>query len=132
MRKLLASLLFLPILFGGIGGMDMPVVHAPSAIESGEAATARGAQLPLSGHMSAAAVAAPGVLLQIGSGDSWRTPARGPRAGQQMLPPHARGSETRTQLDRLQRSRLDFRQSLARARANEPATFGNPPPASRT
>lgn len=132
MRKLLASLLFLPVLFGGTGGSDMPVEHAPSAFESVEAATARSSQLPLPGHMSAAAFAAPGVLLEVGSGDTWRTPARSGRAAQQMPPAHARDGEARTHLDRLQRSRLDFRQSLARARANEPTTFGNPPPASPT
>ena len=132
MRKLLVSLLFLPVLFGGTGGTDMPVGYAPSAIESVEAATARSAQPPLPGHMSAAAFAAPGALLEIGSADTWRTPARSGRAGEQMQPARARGGEARTHLDRLQRSRLGFRQSLARARANEPATFGNPPPASQT
>ena len=128
MRKLLVSLLFLPVLFGGTGGTDMPVGYAPAAIESVEAARARSAQPPLPGHISAAAFAAPGALLEIGSADNWRTPARG-RAVEQMLPARARGGEARTHLDRLQRSRLEFRQSLARARANEPTTFGNPPPA---
>lgn len=132
MRKLLASLLFLPFLFGGSGGAFVPVAHAPIAVERLETAASGNAQLPLPAHLSAAGFAAPPTLLEIGSVDNWRTPTRGGRASDSMLPGQGRSANARTHLERLQRSRLEFRHTLARARANQPTTYGNPPPASST
>lgn len=132
MRKLLASLLFLPVLFGGSGGAVMPPADAISCIESIGATAVSTAQLPLPGYLSAAAFAAPTALLEVGSTDNWRTPTRTGRGSQHAVPAHARCDEARTHLDRLQRGRLEFGHSLTRARVSEPTTFGNPPPASQT
>lgn len=132
MRKLLASLLFLPLLSGASGGTVVRLADAPSPVESVAVAGAWSASLPLPVHVSDEAFAAPTTLLQIGATDNWRTATRSGRSSHDMLSARAHGGEARTHLDRLQRSRLEFGHTLARARANEPTTFGNPPPASQT
>lgn len=140
MKKLLASLLFLPFLAGANAGTVMPGGNAAPTASGYETAStgsissvaAPAAQPSLPGHLSAGVFTLPIALLETGTADTWRTPTRSGRSHTDPLHPRARTAETRTHIHTLQRSMLEFGHMLARVRANEPATFGNPPPASQT
>jgi hypothetical protein len=140
MKKLLASLLFLPFLAGANAGPVTTIGHAAGLVPGYHSAAtgsissirAPATQPSLPGHLSAGVFTVPIALLETGSADTWRTPTRSGRSHTDPLHHGARAAETRTHIHTLQRSMLEFGHTLARVRANEPATFGNPPPASRT
>lgn len=149
MKKLLASLLFLPFLLGvnvgtalpgdfttpmatgasTVPGLDIRVIEAPAAVSS---IAAPAAQPSLPGHLATGALTGPTFLIETGSTGTWRAPTRSMRSPAGPLHPAALTARTRTHISTVQRRVLEFEHTLARAHASRPATFGNPPPASTT
>jgi hypothetical protein len=125
MRKLLASLLVLPFLLGA----NVPVAVPGERVDDTVSTLA---QPSLAGHLSAAWSAAPPALPDAGPADSWRTATRTHRAHADPLASRSRTTVDRTHIATVRRARLSFGHVLARAHANVPATFGNPPPTSPT
>jgi hypothetical protein len=131
MRKLFASLLVLPFL-AGANRPTAPGDHRPAAGEIVSIAAHPAPNHAWPGHIAAPGFVTPSALLEVGSGGSWRTPTRTQRTRSDPPPTAARARDPRTHIDSLQRGRLEFGRTLARAHTSEPATFSNPPPVSQT
>lgn len=133
MRKLLAPLLLLPVLAGANVHSAVRAGDVSAGIDTVATASPSAAQPSLPGYAATAGTALASIVMEGGgSADSWRTGARTQRTHRDPLPAGAHAADGRTHIATLQRSRLVFGHTLLRMRTNEPASFGNPPPASRT
>lgn len=121
----LLLLLVLPFLSGVSGRTDMPIAQGHHSADHITAAAFTATQAALPG------IAAPTVIADAGTFSSWRTPVRTPRADGPSSPAHGETPD-RIRADDLGRGFLGYRNTLERARANTPVSYGNPPPSSLT
>ena len=126
-RKLIAAVLMLPLIAGGLrADAAAGRSRVAPASETVLAATAPLVQHALPSHAALHGLATSIVPSGPAGADAWRNPGgqRGP--SQPARSPHA--SDARTHIGSVQRARLAFALIVARAHANLPGTFGNPPP----
>lgn len=142
MRKLLTALLVLPFLLGANGDTAVSVMggHAAAdghtataaAPQAMQASTLAAPQPPLPAHFSSAGPAAGTALLEGPDSPRWRIPLRSGSHGHDLLRARGNACCASERIGFFQYRELDFGHALSRLRIGQPASYGNPPPASLT
>ena len=129
-RRLIAALLMLPLIAGGSLRVDASA-HGRSPLspvsETVFAEAVPLVQHALPGHAALHGLTTSLVLAGPAGVDAWRNPGA-QRAGTHPARSHGHTADARTRIGSVQRARLAFARTMARAHANLPGTFGNPPP----
>ncbi|HSK18621.1 MAG TPA: hypothetical protein VK912_05740 [Longimicrobiales bacterium] len=130
MRKLIAALAMLSLIASGslrAGASADGRSSITPASETVSATAIHAVQHALPGHAALHGLATSIVPSGPAGADAWRNPG-GQRVQTHPARSHEHTSEARTHIGSAQRARLAFVLVVARAHANRPGTFGNPPP----